>query len=369
MPSRRPLLRRAVALVTAGTALGSTVAPVSGSRSNADGSDSTTAAPSSSGRRSADRRVGPIVPYDASTVADADTVVTAVADPSVVSSTGLPAPWAERLLTSQRDADGVSVGNATAITGSVAINDDDALEGAVVARGTFDADAVVSAIEANGETAPTRPTDETRRLRGTDEPFAAAVSDATVIVGYGGTADRAVEHVNAALDRGGRRERVEADYGSLPSLLAGDAVVYADLGPAGRARTRSRLSAAPRVPDTLRTAVETASAVGAAIRVADGRRASIAGKSAGSAGSGETDDASIALRYGAVADPRRLTRQRVERLAAEATNGEPSLADATVRRRGRTLVVDAAADDDALFAAHADLVGAAVEDTRDIHVG
>lgn len=368
MPSRRPLLRRVVALVTAGTALGSIAGPVSGSRSTGDVSDATTAASSGPGRRSAGRRGGPIVPYDASTVADADTVVTAVADPSVVSSTGLPTPWAERLLAAQRDADGVSVGDATALTGSVAF-DDDALEGAVVARGAFDGDAVVSAIEARAGAVTTRPADGTRRLRGADEPFAAAVSDATVIVGYGPTVDRAVEHVDAALDRGGPGEGLEADYGPLPSLLAGDAVVYADLGPAGRARTRSRLADAPRVPDTVRTAVETASAIGAAIRVGDGRRVSTAGKSGSSAGSAETDDATFDLRYGAVADPRRLTRQRVERLAAEATNGEPSLADATVRRRGRTLVVDATADDDALFAAHADLVGAAVGDTHDIHVG
>jgi len=338
MPSRRPLMRRALALATGGTALGS----VLGSAAASDGRPTTDSRRPADARRSDDRPRH--TPYDASIVADGDTVITATVDPAVVSTTGLPAPWATRLLDAQRRADGVSASDATRLTGSVAL-DEETVEGAVIALGSFDADAIVAAVTERAGSVREHADGSGRRLVGDDDPFAVAVDDSEVVVGYGSDAGRAVEHVDAALERGRRVNEASANYGSLPSSLEGDAVVYADLGPSGRERVRPALADAP---DALSTAVSAAGAVGIALRARQG--------------------APTRLRYGAVADPRRLTRERVERLAAEAERGADSLDETTITRRGRTVVVDAAAGEDSLFAAHADLIGESVNGTRDVDV-
>ncbi len=338
MPSRRPLMKRVFALATGGTVLASAL----GTAAASDDTTAETPRRPADARRSVDR--SRYTPYDASIVADGDTVLTATADPAVVSTTGLPSPLATRLLDAQRRADGVSVSDATRLTGSAVIGDE-TVEGAVIAFGSFDTDAVAEAVTERAESVREHADGSSRRLVGTDDPFAVAIDDAEVVVGYGPDADRAGEHVDAALDRVDRRDEASADYGSLPSTLAGDAVVYADLGPAGRRRVRPHLAEAP---DALSTALSVAGAAGIALRT--------------------RQDASASLRYGAVADPRRLTRDHVERLAAEAERGADSLDETTITRRGRTVVVDAAADNDSLFAAHADLLGESVSTTRDIDI-
>ncbi|MBP1923025.1 hypothetical protein J2751_002062 [Halorubrum alkaliphilum] len=339
MPSRRPLMRRVLALATGGTALGSTL----GTATAADDRTTSSDRRSTGSRSSADRSLKH-TPYDASIVADGDTVITATVDPSVVSTTGLPVPWADRLLDAQRRADGVSISDVTRLTGSAVI-DEETVEGGAVARGSFDTDAVVTAVTERVGPVREHADGSLRRVVGVDDPFALAVDDSEVVVGYGPDADRAVEHVDAALERGTRHEEASANYGSLPSGLEGDAVVYADLGRSGRERVRPVLADAP---DALSTAVSAAGAVGIALRA--------------------RQNAPARLRYGAVADPKRLTRDRVERLAAEAERGADSLDETTITRRGRTVVVDAVADDDSLLAAHADLVGESVDATRDVDV-
>ncbi|PHQ45826.1 hypothetical protein DJ68_10690, partial [Halorubrum sp. C3] len=108
--------------------------------------------------------------------------------------------------------------------------------------------------------------------------------------------------------------------------------------------------------DELRTAVDASGAVGASLRVTDGESAT---------GGADPGDPSVALRYGAVADPRRLDRETAEAIARAAREGETSLADASVTRHGRTVIVDGAAESD-LFAAHASLFDGTVGDPIEV---
>jgi hypothetical protein len=184
------------------------------------------------------------------------------------------------------------------------------------------------------------------------------------VAAYGPTAAVAASHRDAGVggsvgDGAGRRAGATASYGPLPSLLGGDATVCVDLGPDARGHLRDLLADAP---DALRTAVDAAGAVGASLRVTDGGSPATG---TGAADGDETESPTVALRYGAVADPRRLDRETAEAVARAAREGETSLSDATVTRHGRTVIVDAAAERD-LFAAHASLFGGTVGDPIEV---
>ncbi|SMO82834.1 hypothetical protein [Halorubrum cibi] len=332
MPSRRTLLGR---IGTVGL-LGASLSGLAGG-SAAGVTDST-------------RSAGSAATYDAGRIADGDTVVTAAVDPAVVSTVGLPEPWSTRLSAATERAD-VSLADVDAVAGSVALSGS-SVEGAVVARGSFDPDRLAAAVEGRGRwsTARTRRTaGVTRRFRGRGEPYAVAVNETELVVGYAPDVDRAADHVDAAVRRTrdgsatGKRsttgqrsstgQRSATGYGSLPSLLSGDVTVYANLGESGRNRLRSALSGAP---DSLEATVEAAGSIGVALGVDGG-------------GDGGTD-----LRYAATLDPTRLTRDRLRRLSG-GVDSEGALDDATVGFRGRTVVVDATPTREDLFSLHDDL--------------
>ncbi|TKX75894.1 hypothetical protein EXE46_01995 [Halorubrum sp. GN11_10-6_MGM] len=285
-----------------------------------------------------------------------DTVVTGRLDPAVLTATGLPSGVGGRLRQLLDRYESVSLAAMRRATGGAALTADGP-EGCAVAVGDVDAAALAAELDADPEV--TREADEGSgfaRFRARSLGSAVAVAPGELVAAYGPTAAVAAAHRDAGVGDGAgdgtrRRAGATASYGPLPSLLGGDATVCVDLGPDARDHLRSALADAP---DELRTALDAAGAVGAALRVTDGNS-----EEGGTAGA--SDGPSVALRYGAVADPRRLDRETAKAIARAAREGETSLSDATVTRHGRTVIVDAAADGD-LFAAHASLFGTTVGD-------
>lgn len=285
-----------------------------------------------------------------------DTVVTGRVDPAVVAATGLPSGVGKRVRRLLDRYESVSLRTVRQATGGAALTPEGP-EGCAVAVGDFDAAALVAELDADPDVRrEAGEKSDFDRFRARSLGSAVAVAPGELVAAYGPTPAVAASHRDAGI--GGERRRrasATASYGPLPSLLGGDATVCVDLGPDARDHLRDLLADAP---DELRTALDASGAVGASLRVTDG------GSADGDAAAGGGDP-SVALRYGAVADPRRLDRETAEAIARAAREGETSLADATVTRHGRTVIVDAAAESD-LFASHASLFGAAVGDPIEV---
>jgi len=291
--------------------------------------------------------------YDPSATAssDVDTVVTGRIDPAILTATGLPTGIRKRVNRLLDRYESVALGDVRQATGGAALTADGP-EGCAAVVGDVDVSALITELDADPDVI--RETDDDTgfaRFRARDIGSAVAVAPGELVAAYGPTAAVAATHRDAGVNGEQQRRGTNVNYGPLPSLLGGDATVCVDLGPDARKHLRSHLTDAP---DELRTAVNASGAVGASLRVT---RKATEHNDAGADG----DAPSVALRYGAVADPQRLDRETAAAIARAAREGEPSLSDAAVTRHGRTVIVDAAAEDD-LFASHASLVGTTVGD-------
>ncbi|ELZ55936.1 hypothetical protein C467_09139 [Halorubrum hochstenium ATCC 700873] len=287
-----------------------------------------------------------------------DTVVTGRVDPAVLTATGLPSGIGGRVRRLLDRYESASLGDVRQATGGAALTGEGP-EGCAVAVGDVDAAALAAELDADPDVVR-EPDDGSgfARFRSRTVGSAVAVAPGEIVGAYGPTPAVAAAQRDAGIDAD--RERGSdgsATYGPLPSLLGGDATVCVDLGPDARGRLQDLLADAP---EELRTAVDASGAVGASLRLTDGEPENGSG-GAGGEGDGGSDGPSVALRYGAVADPSRLDRETAEAIARAAREGEPSLSDATVTRHGRTVIVDAAAESD-LFASHASLFGGDVGD-------
>lgn len=378
MPSKRTFAKRLAALAATGLGVGGPIdAPTSepppggtlaveptaaearqsGAETGSDGGG-----PRSGGPRSAVAAGA----YDPAATASnvVDTVVTGRIEPVVLTATGLPSGVGGRIRRLLDRYESVSLSALRGATGGAALTGEGP-EGCAVAVGDLDAAALTAELDADPEV--TREADDGSgfaRFRARTLGSAVAVAPGELVAAYGPNAAVAAVHRDAGTGgvEGGARRRADttASYGPLPSLLGGDATVCVDLGPDARDRLRTLLADAP---DELRTAVDASGAVGASLRVTD--EVSAAGTDASDAANDDADDPSVALRYGAVADPRRLDRETAEAVARVAREGEISLSDAEVTRHGRTVIVDAVAESD-LFAAHASLFEANVGDTVEV---
>ena len=373
MPSKRTFAKRLAALAATGLGVGGPIDPLtepppdaalavepsatSGGGERGAATDEERRAGASTGSSRSAVAAGTYDPAAAASNA-VDTVATGRIDPAVLTATGLPSGIGGRLRRLLDRYESASLGAVRRATGGAALTADGP-EGCAVAVGSLDAAALAAELDADPEVV--REPDEGSgfaRFRARALGSAVAVAPGELVAAYGPTAAVAAAHRDAGIGAsatGGTRRRAgtTANYGPLPSLLGGDATVCVDLGPDARGHLRSALDGAP---DELRTALDASGAVGAALRVTDGGSGD--GNDA-SGGGGDGDGPNVALRYGAVADPRRLDRETAEAIARAAREGETSLSDATVTRHGRTVIVDAAADSD-LFAAHASLLGATV---------
>ncbi|TKX54646.1 hypothetical protein EXE42_07685 [Halorubrum sp. SP3] len=377
MPSKRTFAKRLAALVTAGLGVGNPIdalvgrpppdatlgvepAAIGGGPSDGGATDRDPTSDRTGAGADAPRSAVAAGTYDPAAVASAavDTVATGRIDPAVLAATGLPSGVGSRVRRLLDRYESVSLGELREATGGAALTAHGP-EGCAVAVGDVDAAALVA--ELDGDPEVVREADDGSgfvRFRTRGLGAAVAVRRGELVGAYGPTPAVAATHRDAGIDGGPRRRAgATASYGPLPSLLGGDATVCVDLGPDARDRLLSLLADGP---DELRTAVDAAGAVGASLRVVGGESAE--GRADGDE---DPDEPSVALRYGAVADPRRLDRETAEAVARAAREGDASLSDATVTRHGRTVIVDAAADGD-LFAAHASLFGGTVGDPIEV---
>ena len=374
MPSKRAFAKRLAALAATGLGVGGPIdaltepppdgnlsvePPATGAESDSDEMASRRGNSGTDGPRSA-VAAGTYDPITAASTS-VDTVVTGRLDPTVLTATGLPGGVGSRVQQLLDRYENASLGALRQATGGAALTPDGP-EGCAVAVGDIDATALAAELDADPSVV--READDGSgfsRFRARTIGSAVAVAPGELVAAYGPTPTVAAAHRDAGVD-GGTRQRsgTTASYGPLPSLLGGDATVCVDLGPDARNHVRSLLDDAP---DELRTAVDASGAIGASLRVTDEEFGS--GGAAATDDAADADQASVALRYGAVADPRRLDRETAEALARAAREGETSLSEATVTRHGRTVIVDAAAESD-LFASHASLFGAAVGDPIEV---
>ncbi|WP_049908945.1 hypothetical protein [Halorubrum saccharovorum] len=377
MPSKRAFAKRLAALAATGLGIGEPIdsltgqpppdavlaadsAPAGGAGGAADsGPTSETASDRAGAGGDGPRSAVAAGTYDpASTAsASADTVVTGRLDPTALAATGLPGGVGGRVRRLLGRYDAVSLAGVRQATGGAALTDD-GVEGCAVAVGDVDAAAMIAELDSDPEVVR-EPDDGSGfvRFRARTLGSAVAVADGELVAAHGPDPTVAGTHRDAgtgggAARTGRRRAAATANYGPLPGLLGGDATVCVDLGPDARAHLRDALADAPA---ELQTALDASGAVGASLRVIDD--------------SDDRDDGPrVALRYGAVADPRRLDLDTAEALARAAREGETSLSEATVTRHGRTVIVDGAADGD-LFASHASLLGAGVGDPIEVTDG
>mgnify|MGYP006434672255 CR=1 FL=1 len=291
-----------------------------------------------------------------------DTVVTARLDPAVVTTTGLPSGIATTIRQALTRYESLSLGQIQSVAGG-GVFTADGPAGCAVAVGDIDATALRR--ELNADTDVTREPDDGSgfaRFKAQSISTAFGVRSDEVVVAHGPTIADAVTHRDAGVQsKHSRRTSTNTHYGSLPSLLRGDATVCVDLGTDVREQLQQILADAP---EALRTAVDASAAVGVGVSIPSDEAASADSHAAtGEETNFDTDAGAteIALRYGAVADPTRLDRDTAEAVARAARTGDHPFADATVSRHGRTVTIDATTEGD-LFASHASLTGVNIGD-------
>ncbi|GAA0544610.1 hypothetical protein ABNG02_05285 [Halorubrum ejinorense] len=377
MPSKRAFAKRLAALAATGLGVGEPIGTLTAepppdaglavdpAATEAGWADAETTSDRADAGSSRTRSAVAAGTYDPAATASGavDTAVTGRIDPAVLTETGLPSGFGDRFRRLLDRYESVSLGRLRQATGGAALTADGP-EGCGVAVGDVDASALAAELEADPDVV--READDGSgfaRFRARSIGSAVAVASDELVAAYAPTPAAAAEHRDAGVGRDRRRTGKTASYGPLPSLLGGDATVCVDLGPDARDHLRRALADAP---DELRTAVDASGAVGASLRVTESTGAGDGETADGAGDAGDDpDEPSVALRYGAVADPRRLDRETAEAIARAAREGETSLSDASVTRHGRTVIVDAAADDD-LFASHASLFGASVGDRVEV---
>lgn len=350
MLSKRSLLRHALAVAGVGAIASGTAGAAPSTRSTAE--------------------LGGQYGYDATAVADTETTVTASIDPSILDITSVPDGVRPAFNDLRQQYSSVSLEDIQRVNASAALDGETITGGCAVATGSFDRRAIRTEareyglhevgssehrmatasdkkrVTGTGSSTTTTPTTGTAsatvdRFAADDMPYALGVDDSTLYMGYGRGKTGAQTHVEAALETTGTDQShssetnadASADYGSLPSLLSGHAVVCASLNSATREALSDRLADAP---DSFRSAIQAARATGIALQ----------------AGSTQSR-----LRYGIVADPNRLSIETVMDLVAEATSGSGSLENDGVYRDGWTFVLDATVETEELWAAHKQFLG------------
>jgi hypothetical protein len=286
--------------------------------------------------------------------------------PQVLKTTGLPSELVTRIRPLLDRYDAISLDAIQQAGGGVAFTSS-GVEGCSVITGGFDAAALVAELAGDSTVRRESNVDGFARFHAQEVNAAVAVTAGEVVTAYGSTTSVAMTHRDAGIGTTASHQKSATTYGNLPSQLDGDAVVYINLGTDVREYLHTALSDAP---ESLRTAVDASGVVGVSLRVIKDTRASGADAPVTTGSTDGENDASdanpeLALRYGAVADPRQLDRETVETLTKVAREGDDSLSDATVTRHGRTVLVDATASED-LFASHASLIGATVGDAETV---
>ncbi len=294
-----------------------------------------------------------------------DTVVTARLDPSLVTMTGVPQGVAAPIRDLLSRYDSVSLDRLQQVAGGIALTTDGP-EGCGVVVGDIDARTLRRELARDAALIREPATKAGfTRFKSKHATTALGVRANEVVIGHASSISSAVAHRDAGISgRDTGHSRTATDYGPLPSRLHGDATVCVDLGTETREYLRRTLSDAP---EAVRTAVDSAAAVGVACSVAPDGAELTESLSAMSARSqhNTADTLTTTFRYGAVADPKRFDRETAEAIARTAREGESSFSDATVSRHGRTVILATTADGD-IFAPHAELAGVTIGDVESL---
>lgn len=378
MPSKRTFAKRLVALATTGLAVDRPISALPSVPPDTAGSTQSAAVKldtASDQPQRGDQQTPPepqsavaAGKYDPGVAATGavDTVAIGRLSPQVLKATGLPPGIATRIRPLLGRYNAMSLDAIQQAGGGVAFTSSGP-EGCSVITGSFDAAALVAELAADSTVRRESNADGFARFHAQEVNAAVAVTTGEVVTAYGSSTKIAMAHRDAGIGTTASHQKPATTYGDLPSRLDGDAVIYINLGADVREHLRTALSDAP---EALRTAVDASGVVGVSLRVIKDTPASGVDAPAATGSTASENDAGpanpmLALRYGAVADPRQLDRETVETLTKVAREGDDSLSDATVTRHGRTVLVDATASDD-LFASHASLIGATVRDAETV---
>jgi len=378
MPSKRTFAKRLVALATTGLAVDHPISALTSVPPDAAGSAQSAAMKLETASDQPQRgdqqtslepqsavAAGKYDPAVSATEA-VDTVAIGRLSPPVLKTTGLPPELVTRIRPLLDRYDAISLDAIQQAGGGVAFTSS-GVEGCSVITGDFDAAALVAELAGDSTVRRESNIDGFARFHAQEVNAAVAVATGEVVAAYGSTTSVAMTHRDAGIGTTESHQKSATTYGDLPPRLNGDAVAYINLGTDVREHLLTALSDAP---ESLRTAVDASGVVGVSLRVIKDPRASGAEAPATTGSTDGENDASranpvLAIRYGAVADPRQLDRETVETLTKVAREGDDSLSDATVTRHGRTVLVDATASED-LFASHASLIGATVGDAETV---
>lgn len=307
MLNRRTVVRSALALAT-----GSALAGTAGSAS------------STGSERS-------FAPYDAGTVADAETTVAAQIRPTALDRAPLPETVESPLSDLRSRFGSLSTSALGPARGSLALDGDRVVGAGVDIKGTFERAAVAGDLT-DGSFARVRGTGsaDIDVYRSETAPYAVGIDAKSIAVGYGPGDASPLAHASAVLDSG-----TESPSGltTISEAVGGESRAVAALGPETRSRA---VDGIPSETDGLASIVEHATAVGVGIDVADGR-------------------SSVA--YGIDVDPTAISPDTYWDLITRSTDRAEGFDLAGVERDGRVLVVRGTVATDSLWSVHARLLG------------
>jgi hypothetical protein len=306
MQSRRTVLRTAIALAT-GSALAGTA-----------GSASTT-------------QPGPLSPYDAGTVAGAETTIAAQVSPAAVDRAHLPDAVESRLSALRDRFAALSPAALGPARGSLALDGERVVGAGVRIGGDVDREPVAEELTTGsyGRVRAAGP-EGVDVYRSESAPYAVGLSADAIAVGYGPGDESPLVHVNAVLDSDtDTSDRLR----SVGDAVGGAARVAATLG------SGTRSSAIDRVPsdaDGLAPIVERADAFGVGVDVgADRSRVS----------------------YGVEVDPAAISPDTYWDLITRSSDRADGFELSGVERDGRLVVVRGTVPTEGLWPVHADLLG------------
>lgn len=307
MPSRRSVLRNAIALATGSALIGTTTAT--------------------------DAESDPPVPYDAGAIAGGGTTLAARVDPRAVERASLPGTVTARLRTLANRFDSLSVADLGLATGSLAISGSRILGGGAVVKGSFEPHAVVR--DLRGSVSKTE--DRTANDQGIDyyqvdaSPYILGAGRQNLLVGYGPDRESPLSHAKAAISAWQATETTKR-LQSIADSIDGGSWATATLGAPTRSTALDRL---PEGANGLASILREANGFGVGIDVA-------------------ADQSEVT--YGINLDWSSVDVTTYRNLLTRSTEQADGFTLEAVKRDGRTLVLGGSVPTEQLWSVHEKLL-------------
>lgn len=311
MVNRRTILRSALALATGSALVGT------------------------AGSESASSVDGVLAPFDAGSVADAETTVVAQVNPQAFDRVELPSGVETRLSSLRNRYDSLSASALGPARGSVALTGAQIVGAGVVVDGDFERSAVASELTAGSfSPAEGQAPDEVEVYRSKSAPYAVGLDTDTIAVGYGPEAVSPVAYVRAVFDSA---SAASTRLTSMAKAIGGRSRAVATFGRKTRSRTIKRI---PSETSGLADIVAEATAFGVGIDVTEGRST---------------------VTYGVDIDPAAVSADTYWDLITRSANRAEGFELGSVGQDGRTIVVRGTVPTDGLWSVHAELIGIEAE--------